>query len=203
MDLIPVTWLWWCVVKDKNTVNTTKFAPWMTSSPELHPALTSFFNLFFKSSTQVKSVVWASDNTFSSCYRHTIDILQQDIPIVVFYSVWLWSRSLCPPRSPPNGCLCVVLVAVLHVGGAYGGDLQPAVPLTGRLLAVCSRWSCSLAASPASCRNCVSCPSSTSATRASSECCFPAWSRPATTTLRTRSSCSRRWAVCCSPPSFR
>lgn len=38
-----------------------------------------------------------------------------------------------PHWSPPNGCLCVVLVADLHVGGARGGDLQPAVPLSGRL----------------------------------------------------------------------
>lgn len=36
-----------------------------------------------------------------------------------------------PPRSPPNGCLCVVLVAHLHVGGAQRSDLQPTVPLTG------------------------------------------------------------------------
>lgn len=38
-----------------------------------------------------------------------------------------------PLRSPPNGCLCVVLVADLHVGGDLGGDLQSAVPLSGRL----------------------------------------------------------------------
>lgn len=45
-----------------------------------------------------------------------------------------------PRRSPPNGCLCVVLVADLRVGGAAGADLQPAVPLTGFsdwLLACC------------------------------------------------------------------
>lgn len=70
-------------------------------------------------------------------------------------------------------------------------------------LAVCCRWSCSLAASPASCRNSVSCPSSTSATRTWSECCSPHSSRPATTTTTTRWSCSRRWAVCCWQPSSR
>lgn len=48
-----------------------------------------------------------------------------------------------PHRSPPNGCLRVVLVADLHVGGARGGDLQPTLPLTGlvtdwpRSLCVC------------------------------------------------------------------
>lgn len=48
-----------------------------------------------------------------------------------------------PHRSPPNGCLRVVLVADLHVGGAQGGDLQPTLPLTGlvtdwpRSLCVC------------------------------------------------------------------
>lgn len=45
-----------------------------------------------------------------------------------------------PPRSPPNGFLCVVLVADLHVGGAQAGDLQPAVPLTGPV----TDWPCSL-----------------------------------------------------------
>lgn len=49
-----------------------------------------------------------------------------------------------PPRSPPNGCLRVVLVADLHVGGAQGGDLQPAVPLTGRLTGSVTDWPCSL-----------------------------------------------------------
>lgn len=58
-------------------------------------------------------------------------------------------QGAVPLRSPPNGCLYVVLVADLHVGGAQGGDLQPAVPLSGRLtglvtdcvgsLFVCSR----------------------------------------------------------------
>lgn len=41
----------------------------------------------------------------------------------------LWEAL--PPSSPPNGCLCVVLVADLHVGGARGADLQPAVPPAG------------------------------------------------------------------------
>lgn len=45
-----------------------------------------------------------------------------------------------PRRSPPNGCLCVVLVADLHVGGAQGSDLLPAVPLTG----LETDWPCSL-----------------------------------------------------------
>lgn len=47
-----------------------------------------------------------------------------------------------PCRSPPNGCLCVVLVADLHVGGAQGGDLQAAVPLTGRLAGLVTDWLC-------------------------------------------------------------
>lgn len=48
-------------------------------------------------------------------------------------------QEAVPLRSPPNGCLYVVLVADLHVGGAQGGDLQPALPLSGRLTGL-SDW---------------------------------------------------------------
>lgn len=55
----------------------------------------------------------------------------------------MWWEAV-PYRSPPNGFLCVVLVADLHVGGAQAGDLQPAVPLTGRLTGLVTDWPRSL-----------------------------------------------------------
>lgn len=138
---------------------------------------------------------------------------KQPTPLLCF-TAYYCIVGVCVP--PPNSCLCAVLVADLHVGGALAviyslhghGEPNPPTDPTDwsqrliPLLCVC-RWSCSLAASPASCRNSVSCPSSTSATRTWSGCCSPPSSQPATTTSTTRWSCSRRWAACCWRPSSR
>lgn len=118
------------------------------------------------------------------------------------------SQPIIALWESPSLLLIAVCVLFYMWEGPGGGDLLPAWPLSADPdwlvpLAMCCRWSCSLAASPASCRNCVSCPSSTSATHTWSECCSPPSSQPATTMTTTRWSCSRRWAACCWLPSSR
>lgn len=121
------------------------------------------------------------------------------VPVCVLWSVIVRWEAV-PSISPLNGCLCVVLVADLREGWV---DLQLPVALASPVACVCSRWSCSLAVSPAFCRNCVSCRSSISATRDSSKCSSRRSSAPATITRRTMSSCNKKWAACCWPPSYR
>lgn len=117
---------------------------------------------------------------------------------------------LCPLFLPLMAVCVLFLVADLCMGGAQGEALIYCqmwhlldMLMCAHFLPVFPRWSCSLAGSPACCRNCVSCRSSTSATHTSSKCSSPHSSAPASTTSRTKSSCSRRWAACSWPHLYR
>lgn len=93
----------------------------------------------------------------------------------------------------------------------HGPCFRPKQQLTkgqARALAVdglllCCRWLFSPAATQRCCRSSASCLSSISVTRGSSKCCFLRLSPRVTTTIRTSSFWSKRWAVFYWPHSSR
>ena len=117
--------------------------------------------------------------------------LSSDKELGVFFS---------PPYTSSARFLWFLLVLLAEEAGHGPGQGSMAADLG---FCLCCRSSCSPAATPQYCRSSASCPSSISVTHGWSKCCSRHLSLLVTTTFRTRSFWSKRWAVFYWPHLFR